>query len=62
VLETPPVLLAGPLTSPPGIIYFLILILVVVIIARVVLKIAWKLALIAVGVLILLWLLGIVTL
>jgi hypothetical protein len=53
---------AGPLTSPPGIIVFLILLVVVVLIARIVLKIAWKLALLAVAVLVVLWLLGVVTL
>lgn len=62
MLGIPWALQAGPLTSPPGIIAFLILILVVVFIARIVLKIAWKLALIAIAVLVVLWLLGVVTL
>ncbi len=53
---------AGPLTSLPGIILFLILLLVVVLVVRVVLQLAVKLALVAVAVLIGLWLLGVVVL
>jgi len=53
---------AGPLTSLPGIILFLILLLVVVLIARVVLKLAWKLAAVAVVILFGLWLVGALTL
>jgi hypothetical protein len=56
------VLQAGPLASPPGILVLLILLLVVVFVARLVLKIAWKLALIGAAVVTVLWLLGVVTL
>lgn len=55
-------LLAGPLTSPPGIILLLILLLVVFVVVRVVLNLAVKLALLAVAVLVVLWLIGAVTL
>ena len=57
-----PLLRAGPPASPPGIILFLILASLVVVVARVVLKLAWKLAVVAVAVLAALWLLGAVTL
>jgi hypothetical protein len=56
------VLQAGPLASPPGILVLLILLPVVVFVARLVLKIAWKLALIGAAVVTVLWLLGVVTL
>ena len=61
-LESTPLLRAGALASPPGIIFFLILVALVVVVARVALKLAWKLAVLAVVVLAALWLLGAATL
>ena len=59
---TAPLLQAGPPASPPRIILLLILVLLVVVVARVVLKLAWKPAVVAVAVLAVLWLPGAVTL
>ena len=59
---TAPLLWAGPLASPPGIILFLILVSLVVVVARVLLKLAWKPTVVAAAVLAALWLLGAVTL
>jgi len=59
---TAPLLWAGPPASPPGIILFLILVLLVVVVARVVPKLVWEPAVVAVAVLAALWLLGTVTL
>jgi hypothetical protein len=62
ILGSTPLLRAGPLASPSGIISFLILVALVVVVARVVLELAWKLAVLVVVVLAALWLLGAVTL
>ena len=62
MLGSTPLLQTGPLASPPGIISFLILVALVVVVARVVLELAWKLAVLAIVVLAALWLLGAVTL
>lgn len=59
---TSPLLRAGSPASPPGIILFLILMLLAVVAARVVPKLAWKPAVVAVAVLAALWLPGAVTL
>ena len=59
---TAPLLWAGPLASPPGIILFLILVSLVVVVARVVPKLAWEPTVVAVVVLAALWLPGAVTL
>ncbi len=49
----------GPLASPPGIIVWLVILAVVLLIGRVLLAIAWRLIVIAVVILTVLWLLGI---
>ena len=62
MLGNTPLLQVGPLASPPGIISFLILVVLAVIVARVVLELAWKLAVLVIVVPAALWLLGAVTL
>lgn len=49
----------GPLASPPGILVWLVILAVVLILGRFVLALAWRLVVIAVIVLTILWLLGI---
>lgn len=53
------VLQLGPLASPPGILVGLIVLALVVLVGRVVLALAWRLLIIAVVVLAVLWILGI---
>ena len=62
VLGSTSLLQTGPLASPPGIISFLILVALVVVVVLVVLKLAWKPAVVAIVVLAALWLLGAVAL
>lgn len=53
-----PVLLAGPLTSPPVLIGLLLVLLLAVIVGRVLLALTWRLILVALGVVVALWILG----
>lgn len=53
-----PVLFGGVLLSPPVLLLFLILLLVVVLIGRVLLTLAWRVVMIALAVVFVVWLLG----
>lgn len=49
----------GPLASPPGIFGTLVVLAIVVLVGRILLKVAWRLVLIALAVVVVLWLLGV---
>jgi len=51
-------LFGGPLTSLPGIVGALLVLLLVIVVGRIVLALAWRVVLIALGLAIVLWLLG----
>jgi len=51
-------LFGGPLTSLPGIVGTLVILLLVIVVGRIVLALAWRVVLIALGLAIVLWLLG----
>lgn len=48
----------GPFTSGPGIVGTLLVLLVVIVVGRILLSVAWRLVLVALGVSVVLWLLG----
>jgi hypothetical protein len=52
------VLQLGPLGSPPGILVTLLVILAVLLVGRFVMKIAWRLVMIALAIVVGLWVLG----
>lgn len=54
-LPVPP---GAAFTSPPSIVVFLFVLLVVLLVGRVLLALAWRLVLVALAVLVVLWLLG----
>lgn len=49
----------GPLTSPPALLVWVAVLALIILVGRVVMKVAWKLVIIALIVLTVLWLLGI---
>lgn len=55
---TVPVLALGPLGSPPGILVTLVLLALVILVGRFLLSLAWRLLLIVLAVLVVLWVLA----
>ena len=51
-------MLGGPFTSIPAVVGTLLVLLLVIVVGRVVLSVAWRLVLVALGVSVVLWLLG----
>lgn len=57
--QTANVLQLGPFLSPPGILVTLVILAVILLVGRFLLSIAWRLVLIAIAVVVVLWVLGV---